>query len=56
MEELELTRKRLEKERDNAKTFAITKFAKEILEVQDNMERAINTNEERFKGKDDDLF
>lgn len=43
--EQENIRKRLTKEIENEGTYSITKFAKEIIEVNDNLERALlNTN------------
>lgn len=39
--EIDNTRKRLEKARDEAKDYAITTFAKELLNVSDNLSRAL---------------
>lgn len=39
-------RVRLEKEKDQMKVFAITKFAGEVLEVTDNIERALLANKD----------
>lgn len=39
--EIDNTRKRLEKARDEAKDYAITTFAKELLSVSDNLSRAL---------------
>ncbi|CAD8136178.1 unnamed protein product [Paramecium pentaurelia] len=41
LEEQELQQKRISKEKEQLKVFAISNFAKELLEVQDNLERAI---------------
>lgn len=38
--------KRMEQETDKAKKFALQKFAKDLLEVVDNFERAINSAEQ----------
>jgi len=55
IEEMELVRKRLTKEKEDMKIFAISKFAKEILEVQENLSRAIETSKE-LEGKENNLF
>lgn len=52
---MELVRKRLTKEKEDMKIFAISKFAKEILEVQENLSRAIETSKE-LEGKENNLF
>ncbi|ABE04687.1 nucleotide exchange factor GrpE [Rickettsia bellii] len=39
--EIDNTRKRLEKARDEARDYAITTFAKELLNVSDNLSRAL---------------
>ncbi|MCC8378071.1 MAG: nucleotide exchange factor GrpE [Rickettsia endosymbiont of Graphium doson] len=39
--EIDNTRKRLEKARDDARDYAITTFAKELLNVSDNLSRAL---------------
>lgn len=49
-EETESMRKRLEKENSLIKEFAITKFAKDLLDVCDNFDRALNS----IKDKDFD--
>lgn len=38
------------------KDFAISKFAKEILDVVDNLERAVTTSAAEYEGKNNDLF
>lgn len=52
---MELMRIRLEKEKDSTKIFAISKFAGEVLEVNDNIERALVANKE-LEGKENSLF
>lgn len=47
----ENARKRHETEISNAKSYAITKFAKDVVEVADNLSRAVET----FAGKEDKL-
>lgn len=42
--EAEKTKERLEREADTAKKFALEKFAKELLDSVDNLERAIAAN------------
>src|SRR5215510_7934121 len=39
--EVENVRKRLERERDEARTYSVTRFARDILTVADNLNRAI---------------
>ena len=56
IEDVELTRNRLEKEKELSKIYAITAFAKELLDVQDNLERAIHANQAKYEGKNDSLF
>lgn len=58
--EQENTRRRLNKEIENEKTYAITRFAKEIIEVSDNLQRALDNipseekiQEEPFKVLED---
>lgn len=38
------------------KEFAISKFAKDILDVVDNLERAVVTSTPDFEGKNNDFF
>lgn len=38
------------------KEFAISKFAKDILDVVDNLERAVVTSAPDFEGKNNDFF
>lgn len=45
--------KRLERETDNTKKFAIEKFAKDLLEVVDNLERAIESAQKSGASDDD---
>lgn len=44
--ELENTRKRAQREKEETAQFAITKFAREILNVADNLDRAVNCVQE----------
>ncbi|EAR92479.2 co-chaperone GrpE (macronuclear) [Tetrahymena thermophila SB210] len=55
LKDMELMRIRLEKEKEQTKIFAISKFAGEVLEVNDNIERALNANKE-LAGKENGLF
>lgn len=47
-EELNLTVKRLNKEKEEQKIFAISKFAKDILDVNDNLDRAIRESKDKY--------
>ncbi|CAD8047981.1 unnamed protein product [Paramecium sonneborni] len=47
IEEQELQQKRISKEKEQLKVFAISNFAKELLEVQDNLERAIGSTTDK---------
>lgn len=55
-EELNSTVQRLNKEKEEQKIFAIAKFAKDILEVNDNLDRAIKESKDEFEGKGNTLF
>ncbi len=54
--ETQNVRRRLETEKQNAQAYAATSFARDILSVKDNLERALGTvgddlrNDERLKG------
>ncbi|HEY0116696.1 MAG TPA: nucleotide exchange factor GrpE [Allosphingosinicella sp.] len=54
--ETQNVRRRLEQEKSNAQTYAATAFARDILSVKDNLERALSTigddlrGDERLKG------
>ncbi|OMJ73925.1 hypothetical protein SteCoe_27267 [Stentor coeruleus] len=52
VDEQENMRKRLSKEIENAPSYAITKFAKEMLEVGDNLSRALENTKEEDINKD----
>lgn len=52
--ELENVRKRSEKEVEDAHRYAVTKFARELLAVQDNMERAFESARE-METKDENV-
>jgi molecular chaperone GrpE len=49
--EMENTRKRLEKSRDEARDYAIVSFAKDLLSVSDNLERALEYKPENLEGE-----
>ncbi|CAG9320415.1 unnamed protein product [Blepharisma stoltei] len=51
--EQENMRKRLQLEADNERTYAITKFAKEMLDVSDNLQRAIDNVPKEMKTPED---
>jgi molecular chaperone GrpE len=55
IEERELMRKRFDKELEQTKVFAITKFAKELIEVPDNLARALDSAK-NLEGKNDALY
>jgi len=55
IEERELMRKRFDKELDQSKVYAITKFAKDIIEVPDNLGRALEATKD-LEGKGDNLY
>jgi molecular chaperone GrpE len=42
-------RKRLITERENERTYAVTKFAREILDVNDNLSRGLEAIPEEFR-------
>lgn len=46
LNDMESMRLRLEKEKEQTKVFAITKFAGEVLEVNDNIIRALQANKD----------
>jgi len=52
---MERMRVRLEKEKEQMKIFAITKFAGEVLEVYDNIERALLASKE-LKDQGNNLY
>ncbi len=53
MAELENTRRRAEKERTEASVFGITKFARDMLSVADNLRRAIDAVPEEARETDE---
>jgi len=55
LEERDLQRTRFEKEMENTKVFSITKFAKDLLEIPDNLDRALESAKD-LKGKGNSLF
>ena len=55
MAEADNTRKRAEKERADASKFAISRFARELLTVTDNLHRAIDAVSEEARAKDETL-
>ena len=46
------TRRRLEQDRQNASAYAATGFARDILSVADNLERALTAIPEELRGDD----
>lgn len=55
LEEKELFRVRMEKEVENTKVYAISKFAKDLIEIPDNLERAIEVSKD-LEGKNNQLY
>jgi molecular chaperone GrpE len=53
--ELENTRRRAQKDREEAGSYAISKFARDLLEVSDNLRRALESVPEDFKAQHDDI-
>jgi molecular chaperone GrpE len=51
--EVENVRKRLERERDEARTYSVTRFARDILTVADNLNRALVAVAAEVRAKDD---
>jgi molecular chaperone GrpE len=56
IEELELVRKRYEKQLEDAKVYAIGNFAKDLVEVPDNLHRAIEAGAKEYDGKNHDFY
>jgi molecular chaperone GrpE len=54
MAEVENVRKRLERERDDARTYSVTRFARDILTVADNLNRALSAFPAEVRAKTDD--
>jgi len=54
MAEVENVRKRLERERDDARTYSVTRFARDILTVADNLSRALSAFPPDVRAKSDD--
>ena len=54
MAEVENVRKRLERERDDARTYSVTRFARDILTVADNLDRALSAFSPEVRAKTDD--
>ena len=52
--EVENVRKRLERERDDARVFSVTRFARDLLTVADNLARAITAVPADARAKADD--
>jgi molecular chaperone GrpE len=52
--EVENVRKRLERERDEARTYSVTRFAREMLTVSDNLDRALTAFPEGARARTDD--
>ena len=52
--EVENVRKRLERERDDARTYSVTRFARELLTVADNLARALAAIPSDVRSRADD--
>lgn len=52
--EVENVRKRLERERDDARTYSVTRFARDMLTVADNLTRALGAFPPEIREKADD--
>lgn len=52
--EVENVRKRLERERDDARTYSVTRFARDLLTVADNLARALAAVPAEARAKADD--
>jgi molecular chaperone GrpE len=52
--EVENVRKRLERERDDARTYSVTRFARDMLTVADNLNRALAAFSPEVRAKMDD--
>ena len=52
--EVENVRKRLERERDDARTYSVTRFARDLLTVADNLARALTAIPSDARAKADD--
>jgi molecular chaperone GrpE len=52
--EVENVRKRLERERDEARTYSVTRFARDFLTVADNLSRALAAMPAEARAKADD--
>ncbi|HYM18788.1 MAG TPA: nucleotide exchange factor GrpE [Micropepsaceae bacterium] len=54
--EVENVRKRLERERDEARTYSVTRFARDMLSVADNLTRALAALTPEARAKTDDAL
>ncbi len=54
--EVENVRKRLERERDEARTYSVTRFARDMLTVADNLSRALAALTPEVRGKVDEAL
>ena len=54
--EVENVRKRLERERDDARTYSVTRFARDLLTVADNLARALAAVPAEARAKADDAL
>lgn len=54
--EVENVRKRLERERDEARTYSVTQFARDMLTVADNLGRALAAFTPEIRAKTDELL
>lgn len=54
--ELENVRKRLEREREDARTYSVTRFARDMLTIADNLSRALAAFTPEIREKADDAL
>ncbi len=54
--EVENVRKRLERERDDARVYSVTRFARDLLTVADNLARALSALPQDTRAKADDAM
>ena len=54
--ELENVRKRLEREREDARTYSVTRFARDMLAIADNLSRALAAFTPEIREKADDAL
>src|SRR5437764_3013431 len=54
--EIENVRKRLERERDDARTYSVTRFARDMLSIADNLSRALTALTPDLRNSADDAL